>query len=335
MNRPAVATPNIRMPVVESSYLAPFGFGNGHVQTIYAALFRKVRSIAFDRERIATPDADFLDLDWHRPQKSRRLVVISHGLESDSRDNGVVAMAKAFGEAGWDALAWNYRGCSGEVNLRPRSYHSGATEDLEAIVRHALATGRYERLALVGLSLGGNLTLKYLGDLGSRVDPRICASVNISAPCDIASSSMRLQSRSNAIYMRRFLRRLSAKVRSKMALFPEEITDKGLNVMRTFEEFDNAYTAPLHGFADARDYWKRASSRPVLSRIAVPTLLVNAENDPFLAPECFPREEALASEAFTLEVPGSGGHLGFVTFRGGGRYWTEQRALDFVLSSGF
>lgn len=322
------------MPVVESSYRAPFGFRNGHVQTIYPALFRKVPAIVFERERIATPDADFLDLDWHRPQGSRKLAVISHGLESDSRDTGVVAIAKAFGEEGWDALAWNYRGCSGEVNLRPRSYHSGATEDLEAVVRHALATGRYDRLALVGLSLGGNLTLKYLGDLGPRVDPRISASVNISAPCDIASSSLKLQSRSNAIYMRRFLRRLAAKVRRKMPLFPSEITDKGLGRMRTFEEFDNAYTAPLHGFADARDYWKRASSRPVLSRIAVPTLLVNAANDPFLAPECFPREEALASEILTLEVPESGGHLGFVTFHAGGRYWAEQRALEFVGSFG-
>ena len=323
------------MPVVRSSYVAPFGFGNGHVQTIFAALVRKVPAIGFERERIATPDADFLDLDWHRPRESRKLAVISHGLESDSRDKGVVAMVKVFGQAGWDALAWNYRGCSGEANLRPRSYHSGATEDLEAVVRHALATGRYERLALVGLSLGGNLTLKYLGDLGPRADPRICASVNISAPCDSACSSMNLQSRSNAIYMRRFLRRLSAKVRIKMALFPEEITDKGLAGMRTFEEFDNAYTAPLHGFADARDYWKRASSRPVIPRITVPTLLVNAADDPFLAPECFPLEEALASEVFTLEVPASGGHLGFVTFRAGGRSWVEKRALDFVASAGF
>lgn len=318
------------MPIVESSYRAPFGFGNGHVQTIYPALFRRVRAIPLDRERITTPDEDFLDLDWHRPRKSRRVAVISHGLESASRDTGVVAMAKAFGEEGWDALAWNYRGCGGEVNLRPRSYHSGATEDLEVVVNHALATARYDTLVLVGLSLGGNLTLKYLGDLGGRADPRISASINISAPCDIASSSLKLQSRSNVIYMRRFLRRLTAKVRRKMALFPDEIADKGLGRMRTFEEFDNAYTAPLHGFADARDYWEKASSRPVLARITAPTLLINAKNDPFLAPECFPREEARASTALTLEVPDGGGHLGFVTFRTGGRYWMEQRAVEFA-----
>lgn len=322
------------MPVVESSYRAPFGFGNGHVQTIYPALFRKVRAIPVERERITTPDDDFLDLDWHRPRNACRLVVISHGLESDSRDTGVVAMANAFAQEGWDTLSWNYRGCGGEVNFRPRSYHSGATEDLAAVVDHALGTGRYDNLALVGLSLGGNLTLKYLGDLGPDLDPRIHSSVNISAPCDIASSSMKLQSPSNVIYMRRFLRRLTAKVRRKMEVFPAEITDKGLDGMRTFEEFDNAYTAPLHGFADARDYWARASSLPVLSRIAVPTLLVNAANDPFLAPECFPREEALASGNFTLEVPESGGHLGFVTFRTGGRYWAEQRAVEFTACSG-
>ena len=318
------------MPIVESSYRAPFGFRNGHVQTIYPALFRRVRAIRLERERITTPDDDFLDLDWHQPRKSRRVAVISHGLESASRDTGVVAMARAFGEEGWDALAWNYRGCGGEVNRRPRSYHSGATEDLEVVVNHAIGTGRYDTVVLVGLSLGGNLTLKYLGDLGERADPRISASVNISAPCDIASSSLKLQSRSNVIYMRRFLSRLTEKVRRKMALFPDEITDKGLGRMRTFEEFDNAYTAPLHGFADARDYWERASSRPVLPRITVPTLLVNARNDPFLAPQCFPREAALASTALTLEVPESGGHLGFVTFRKGGRYWMEQRAVEFA-----
>ncbi len=318
------------MPLVESSYRAPFGFGNGHVQTIYPAVFRRVRAIALERERITTPDGDFLDLDWHRPQSSRRLAVISHGLESASCDTGVVAMARAFGEEGWDALAWNYRGCGGEPNLRPCSYHSGATGDLAVVVDHVLGTGRYDTLVLVGLSLGGNLTLKYLGDLGSRIDARIRASVNISAPCDIASSSLKLQEPSNALYMRRFLRRLTAKVRRKMALFPDEITDQGLDRMRTFEEFDNAYTAPLHGFADARDYWEKASSRPVLPRITVPTLIVNAANDPFLAPGCFPHDEARASTALTLEVPASGGHLGFVTFGKRGRSWIEQRAVDFA-----
>lgn len=315
------------MPVVDSSYSAPFGFGGGHVQTIYAALFRRVPALSLLRERVTTPDGDFLDLDWHRPWKARRLVLISHGLESNSRDTSVLAMARAFAEEGWDVLAWNYRGCSGEGNLRPRSYHSAATEDLHVVVEHALSTGRYDSLALVGLSLGGNLTLKYLGELGPRVDRRISASVNVSAPCDIASSSMKLQRPSNAIYMRRFMRRLTAKVRQKMGRFPE-ITDQGLDRMRTFEEFDNAYTAPLHGFADARDYWEKASSRPLLPRITVPTLLLNAKNDPFLAPECFPHEEARASDAFTLEAPESGGHLGFVTFRP--KYWAEERALEFT-----
>jgi predicted alpha/beta-fold hydrolase len=227
-------------------------------------------------------------------------------------------------------MAWNFRGCSGVPNRLLRSYHSAATEDLEAVILHALQGGRYDALALIGFSLGGNLTLKYLGDIGEAVDPRIRASVNFSAPVDIAASSMKLQTPSNAIYLRRFLNRLATKVRQKIALFPGQIHDAGLDRMRTFQEFDDAYTAPLHGFKNALDYWARASSRPGIPRIRIPTLLVNAGNDPFLTPECFPYEEARASQTFYLEAPTGGGHLGFVTFDPSGRYWPEKRACEFL-----
>jgi predicted alpha/beta-fold hydrolase len=317
------------MPLIESStYTPPRWLRGGHAQTIYPALFRRVSWITRERERIETPDGDFLDLDWARSGRSDRVAILSHGLEGDSRNAYVQGMAAALGRAGWDVVAWNCRGCSGEPNRLLRSYHSGATEDLAAVVDRVLAGDRYDRVALVGFSLGGNITLKYLGDPGVVIDPRVTRAVAFSVPCDLASSSRALESGGNRIYMDRFMVNLRAKIREKMRMFPGALTDEGLDAMRTFREFDGAYTAPLHGFRDAEDYWARASSRPGLGRIAIPTLLVNARNDPFLPAECFPEAEARASAHFHLEAPRDGGHIGF-TARGG-EYWSEMRAVEFL-----
>lgn len=317
------------MPLLaESDYVPPFWLRGGHAQTIFPALFRRVPVITRHRERIETEDGDFLDLDWHRTG-SPRLVILSHGLEGDSRNACVQGMATALARSGWDALAWNFRGCSGEENRRLHSYHSGVTGDLAAIVARALAEPGVRSLALVGFSLGGNVTLKYLGERGRDVDPRVSAAVAFSVPCDLEASSRALESRANRVYMDRFLASLRAKVRAKMKRFPDDLPDRGLDAMRTFREFDDAYTAPLHGFRSAEDYWTRASCAPELPRVAVPTLLVQARNDPFLAPECFPAAAACGSRAFFLEVPAEGGHVGF-TPRRGREYWSETRAADFL-----
>lgn len=322
------------MPIVEKSgYSPPWGFANGHLQTIVPAVFRRVPTITKERERIPTPDGDFLDLDWNRDPRSARLAIISHGLEGDSRNTYVQGMATALRREGWDTLAWNFRGCSGEPNRLLRSYHSGATEDLHAVVEHVLGTERYDRVALVGFSLGGNMTLKYLGDLGGEADMRLSHAVAYSVPCDLAESSKRLESLGNRIYMRRFLYSLSGKIRQKMEAFPGEVTDEGLARMRTFREFDGAYTAPLHGFASADEYWREASCGPVLSRIAIPALLVNARNDPFLPEACFPWEAARESAHFFLEAPQSGGHVGFPAFNARNEYWSETRAVAFLRDS--
>lgn len=316
------------MPIVEPTYRPPLGLGNGHVQTILPALFRHVPLITRTRERIATPDDDFLDLDWDTSPGADRVAIISHGLEGDSHNNYVQGMAAALQRAGWDTLAWNFRGCSGEPNRQLRSYHSGATEDLHAVVQRVLGTGRYQRVVLVGFSLGGNMTLKYLGE--TTPDARVTHGVAFSVPCQLAASSHRLESLANRIYMRRFLRALSGKIRQKMTVFPGQVSDEGLDAMRTFREFDGAYTAPLHGFASAEDYWTRASSAAVLEQISIPTLLVNARNDPFLPEACFPWEAARKSRHFFLEAPRSGGHVGFMAFNPQGEYWSETRAVAFL-----
>ena len=314
------------MPLISSStYRPPWGLTNGHLQTILPVLFRRVPPITLERERIATPDGDFLDLDWNRDHRSDSLVIITHGLEGNSVNASVQGMATAFHRTGWNNLAWNLRGCSGEMNRLLRTYHSGAWEDLQCVIEHA--SPGYRNIVLVGFSIGGNLTLKYLGDRGSAIHPAIKGAVAFSVPCDLASSALVLESRINSIYMNHFLRDLRRKIRDKASTFPKGICTEGLDRIRTFREFDGTYTAPLNGFLSAEDYWAKASSKLSLAGISVPTLLINALNDPFLGPECFPREEALAHPHLYLELPESGGHLGFITL--GKEYWSETRAVEF------
>ncbi len=318
------------MPLVDqSTYRPPRWLPGGHLQTIAPALFARVPIRTRDRERIATPDGDFLDLDWARYPTSRRFAIITHGLEGHSYDPYVQSLAHSLHREGWNVLAWNFRGCSGSPNVLLRSYHSGSSDDLTVVIDHVLATEHPAEIALVGFSLGGNVTLKYLGDLGAAVDPRITAAVTFSVPCDLASSSLALESRANRIYMDRFLVNLRRKIREKISAHPGEITDHGLDTMRTFREFDEAYTAPLHGYLGAEDYWTRASSKPLLPRIAIPTLLVNARNDPFLPAACFPGDEARVSEHFYLEAPAAGGHLGFPW------NWIPCRTIQFLEETGY
>lgn len=285
--------------------------------------------VHYARERITTPDDDVLDLDWSRAG-ARRVAILSHGLEGSSERGYMRGMAHALNRAGWDALAWNFRGCAGEPNRTLRFYHSGATDDLHTVIQHVISTGRYDSIALIGFSLGGNITLKYLGERGTDLDPAIAGGIAFSVPCDLRSSAMRLAHPANSIYMRRFLATLRQKVREKMKLMPGSLHDAGLDDISTFQEFDDAYTAPLHGFRDAEDYWHQCSSRRYLEGIRLPALLVNAKDDPFLAPECFPVKEARSSPYLFLEIPSSGGHVGFLGRDATNRYWMEARAVAFL-----
>jgi len=316
------------MPLLaESGFVAPWWLPGGHVQTIVPSLWRKVALLTDREERLELKDGDFLDLRWHG-QGGERLAILSHGLEGDAEAAYIQGMARALAGEGWDVLAWNYRGCSGEMNRLPRFYHSGATEDLAAVVAHALAVHPARKVDLVGFSLGGNMTLKYLGEVGGKVSPRLGRAVAFSVPCDLACSSRTLTTAFNReVYMRRFIVSLADKVRAKAEMFPDELDPSRLKGVKTFRDFDDRFTAPLHGFRDAEDYWARSSSRPFLPAIRVPALLVNAGNDPFLGPRCYPREEARESEWFHLEVPRDGGHVGF---GGLGPNWAEERAVRFL-----
>lgn len=318
------------MPIVTSTFKAPAWLRNGHVQTIVGAFLRRSQQARFERDRLELEDGDFLDLRWVREGRDR-LAILSHGLEGSTDEGYIRGMAAALSAAGWDALAWNFRGCGEEPNRLVRLYHSGATEDLSAVVDHAAAS--YARIALVGFSLGGNLTLKYMGEAPPH--DSVMAAVAISAPVDLAASARMLDQRwSNKLYLRRFIDSLVAKVEAKALHFPDQIDARGSRALRTFQEFDDRYTSRLHGFRDAADYWQQASARQFLLRITHPTLLLNARNDPFLAPECFPYPEAEESPCLFLETPVSGGHLGFLEFSNRLRPWFERRVTGFLETLG-
>ncbi len=283
------------MPLIQESTYRPPGFmSSGHIQSIFPSIFRKIETDFYQRERIKTNDNDFLDLDWAR-NGSKNLAIISHGLEGSSKRSYVVGMVKALIRNGWDALAWNFRSCSGEMNRQLRFYHSGATDDLECVVNHALNNNTYDKIVLIGFSMGGNLTLVYLGEKGLLLDPKIIQAVTFSVPCDLKASALALAKPQNKLYMNRFLRMLHEKIRTKMEFMPDSLNDSNYGLIKTFEDYDNRYTAPLHGFSNAEDYWSKCSSRQFIPGIKIPTLIVNARNDPFLSGGCYPTKEASES----------------------------------------
>lgn len=316
------------MPIISSSYRAPLSLRNGYVQSIYPTLFRKLVLSGLQRERIEISDGDFLDLDWHR-QGSKELVIVSHGLEGHSRRPYVLGVMQEAHRIGWDALSWNFRTCGGSANRLPRTYHSAATDDLHRVVQHAHQQG-YHRIYLVGFSMGGNLSLVYASRDRAWLPSSVVGMVALSVPCDLRASAYTLAKRRNRIFMWRFLRDLKRKMTEKSAQFPHLVSLDGYDRIRSFRQFDDRYTAPLHGFRDAHDYWQQASSGQYLDELSIPTLIINALDDPFLAPSCYPREQALRSSNMWLEMPRHGGHVGFVTRSEDGHYWSERRALAFL-----
>ena len=315
------------MPIIPTStYRAPSWLPGGHAQTIHPVLFRKLKKLTYKTTRLELSDGDFLDLESSGTSRSK-LAILCHGLEGSSKAGYMQGMATALEKSGWDVLMWSFRGCSGEPNRLAPCYHSGKTDDLERIIQHATTTHQADKIDLIGFSMGGNLMLKYLGERGSDLHPAIHRGVAFSTPCDLACCSAELAKWQNKIYMERFLKTLRSKVLVKHSKFPEHFDISGLATVSDFSTFDNRFTAPLHGFKSASDYWRRNSCKQFLEGITIPTLLVNAANDPFLGGDCYPFAQAERNPYFFLEVPVQGGHIGF----GGGReYWSERRAIDFL-----
>jgi len=316
------------MPIYPSDYNPPFLFRNGHVATIYSGLLRQVGGLAYIRKRLELADGDFLDLDWsYAENPDDKVVILLHGLEGDAKRPYMAGGARLLNAHGYDACSVNLRGCSGQPNRLFRSYHSGATEDLDAVMAHILALGTYLKIYIIGFSLGGNLCLKYLGE-GRTVPKELKAAVAVSVPCDLHSSLKALMSFRNRLYARRFRKHLLAKLRIKQRIYPNCITDAEIKRIRTLKDFDDIYTSRAHGFSDALDYYRKCSCRQFLSEIHIPTLLINAKNDSFLGPECYPIPEAEAHPLLFLEMPDYGGHVGFFDIKN--CHYTEKRTIKFL-----
>ena len=301
-------------------YASPWWLPGGHLQTIWPVLARPPRP-ALERERWDTPDGDFIDVDWAGPRDATRLLVLFHGLEGGSDSHYARALAAAAPAAGWRIAIPHFRGCSGEPNRTARAYHSGDSEEVDWIVRKLSHPALYP----VGVSLGGNALLKWLGERGEEAGRIVRRAAAISAPLDLGAAGRALDRGLNRLlYTRHFLTTLKPKSMAKLEVFPGLYDGARVLSARTFKEFDDLVTAPLHGFRDADHYWSAASSGAFLERIRVPTLVVNARNDPFLPEEELVAAARKAAPAVLLEFPRTGGHAGF---RHG---WLAQRLFRFL-----
>jgi uncharacterized protein len=304
---------------------------NPHLQTLWGPLFRRGR-VALRRERLDTPDGDFLDLDWLDGPAGSPIVLLLHGLEGSSASHYVHGVAQECRARAWRAVALNFRSCSGELNRLPRFYHSGDTEDLGWLVQLLLAREPRARLGAVGVSLGGNVLLKWLGEQAGAAPAAIRGAVAISVPFDLTACARVLdRGFRRHVYTAHFLWSMRRKVRAKHRLHPGFVDVDSAWHARTFAEYDEVVTAPLGGFADARDYWRRASAGPYLTAIRRPVLLISSRDDPLVPDSALPDFWALASKWLAAEVTARGGHVGFIAgppWRP--RFWAESRAVEFL-----
>jgi predicted alpha/beta-fold hydrolase len=318
------------MPVFSSDFSPTIPFRNGHFNTMYRPLFMKDKS-TYSRKRITTWDNDFFDLDFSFVG-SETLVLLIHGLEGSSDSKYMTGNTNHLNSKGIDTVCFNLRGCSGEDNLLLATYHSGKTEDVSFVVDHLVENYDYKNIIIVGFSLGGNLTLKYIGEKGKNISPIVKGGIAVSVPVDIASAEIEMDKLKNKLYMEIFFKTMKNKVLEKAHKFPEYKLDKDKLFKATkFKHLEHLYTVPVFGFESPEDYWRKASAKPYLLNINKPTLLINAKDDTFLSRECYPYEEAENSEFFFLEETKFGGHVGFMSsFKPKENKWLEFRIARFI-----
>ncbi len=313
------------------SYCAPGWLPGGHAQTIYPILIRRPE-VAFRRERIDTPDGDFIDFDWLEASETRNnapLVVLFHGLEGNSRSHYALALMAHLSSIGWRGVVPHFRGCSGAPNRRPRAYHSGDYTEVAWMLETIRALVPDTPLFAVGVSLGGSALLNWLGREEHRTARIVAAAAAVSAPLDLTAAGIAIEQGLNRIYSRHFRATLVPKALAMARQFPGTLDPAAIARVDSMYGFDDVVTAPLHGFTGTHDYWHRASSKPWLKAVAIRTLVLNARNDPFIPASSLPTR-AEAGTAITLEQPDDGGHAGFPGERFPGRLdWLPQRLVTY------
>jgi predicted alpha/beta-fold hydrolase len=308
-------------------YRAPWWLPGGNAQTVWAALLARRGRVPLERSRWVTPDDDVVLVDFLRGPAAAPFVVLFHGLEGGADSHYAEATMAELARRGWRGAIPHFRGCGGEMNRLPRAYHSGDADEIDWMIERFAAAAGERPLYAAGVSLGGNALLKWLALRGESARGRVRAAVAVSAPVDLAAGADALERGFGRVYAHMFLRTLKGKVLEKARRHPGLFDPARVRAAQTLREFDDVVTAPLHGFRDAADYYARSSAGPTLGAIRVPTLVLNALNDPFLPGRYLPRA---APPCVTLEYPAAGGHVGFVTGPFPGRYdWLPRRILAF------
>ncbi|MFM0596092.1 hydrolase [Paraburkholderia dilworthii] len=320
---------------VESLYRAPLWLPNRHAQTIVPSLFARRPTVALRRERWDTPDGDFIDLDWvvhdtpTAPAADAPLLVLFHGLEGSSASHYAMSLMAASREAGWHGVVPHFRSCGGELNRLPRFYHLADSDEVDWVLRR-LRAAHNGPIVVAGVSLGGNVLLRWLGERREEAAALISAAAAISTPIDVHAGGRALSQGFGLVYARSFLKTLKQKATQKLVQYPGLFDRDTMLASRNMYEFDNVVTAPLHGFRNTEDYWSQATTRPLLPYIQVPTLVLNARNDPFLPAEALPSRHEV-SAAVELEQPKHGGHAGFMTGPFPGRIdWLARRVFGYL-----
>lgn len=309
-------------------YSAPFWLPGGHLQTIYAASLANAPHVNYRRERWELPDGDFVDADWVdlvSHDESTPIVVLFHGLEGNSQSNYAKSLMAATQAKGWRGVVIHFRGCSGEANRLPRVYYAGDTPEINLLLSYVRAHAPQTPIYAVGVSLGGNALLKWLGESGDAAKQIITMAAAVSAPMDLSASATALDSGLNRIlYTPRFVDTMRPKALAMNARFPGLLDVDKIKAAKTIHDIDNAVTAVLYGAIDAEHYYQKNAAKPWLKQITLPTLILNAKNDPFIPAESLPTELEV-SQTVTLEYPESGGHVGFV----GRNHWLPNHLLSF------
>ena len=316
------------MPFIQNSkYQSPsFLYKNPHFSTIYVGRFKKTNPPVYQRERLELSDGDFVDIDFviRNPEK---VVVLCHGLEGASNRTYNNTSADFFLQNDFSVFAWNNRSCSGELNRLPKLYHHGAIEDFSEMVDFVLSKG-FKEIYPLGFSMGGAQIMNYLGAF--EIDDRIKAAVSVSTPIQLKSSAETLKKGFNKVYLKNFTRKISKKLKSKSEQFPDALNWSKIKSIKTFDEIDEFFTAPLHGFKNREDYYTKASPGFVMENIKTPVLILNALDDPFLGEECYPVKFVENHPFVYLETPKHGGHCAF-PMKNSPYSFSEFRALEFFL----
>ncbi len=315
------------MPRINSQFTPAWWLPGPHLQTIWPTFFKKRYNLGIQHERVELEDGDFIDLAWSGPEDGK-IVLILHGLEGSLSSHYANGFIHRLNSAGYRSCFMHFRGCSDELNRLPRSYHSGETGDPQTIIRHIEQQHQTRVYATIGVSLGGNVLLKWLGECGEAAPME--KAIAISVPFDLAACAQRLQNGFSRFYQHHLIHRLCHKLKNKCQLMPMDIC-ANKKPLKTFFDFDDRVTAPLHGFRDVADYYSRSSSRQFIASIKIPCLILHAADDPFMVPQAVPDDDQLPA-CVTLELSAHGGHVGFVGGHIPGRpvYWLEQRIIDWL-----